>query len=457
MGVAKGSQLGSPERLKEKHKLVKPKATTVATSTEYGVANAELQTAQERHRDLQSRITILSQRAAAAEERATAAEERAKTAEERANIADERATAAEERATTAEERANTADERATAAEERANTADKKATAAEERTNAAEERANTAEERASVAEEAVQDTQRTIQDLQERLAHTEHRMHELEREANRRAREADQRTTEAKRRLLVEDQPCWAIDREEIQFTGEELGIGGWAEVKVAKFRAVRVAAKCLHSQIISPYNRDLFIREMNMAARVRHPNLLLFVGATLKGELIILTELMPTSLRAILQLGKPLTQQHLLSIACDIAKALNYLHQMTPDPIIHRDVSSANVLLDYGCNSNWKAKLSDYGSANFLRQLETASPGNPTYAAPEANIPAQQSNKMDIFSFGVLLVEMCTAQFPDTAARERLIHSIEEPSLVRLIRECIAKDKDRRPSATKLVTCLNEL
>ena len=507
MGVAKGSQLGSSERLKEKHKLVKPKATTVATSTEYGVANAELQTAQERHRDLQARITILSQRATAAEERAntaeeraniaderaTAAEERAKTAEERANtaeeraniaderataaeerattveeranaaeeranISDERATAAEERATTAEERENTADERATAAEERANTADKKATAAEERTNTATERANTAEERASVAEEAVQDTQGTIQDLQERLAHTEHRMHELEREANRRAQEADQRTTEAKRRLLVEDQPSWAIDREEIQFTGEELGKGGWAEVKVAKFRAVRVAAMCLHSQIISPYNRDLFIREMNMAARVRHPNLLLFVGATLKGELIILTELMPTSLRAILQPGKPLTQQHLFSIACDIAKALNYLHQMTPDPIIHRDVSTANVLLDYhGCNSNWKAKLSDYGSANFLRQLETAGPGNPTYAAPEANIPAQQSNKMDIFSFGVLLVEMYTAQFPDTAARERLIHSIGEPSLVRLIRECIAEDKDRRPSATKLVTWLTEL
>ena len=59
----------------------------------------------------------------------------------------------------------------------------------------------------------------------------------EREANRRAQEAEQRAAEAERWLLVEDQPFWAVDREEIQFTVEELGIGGWAEVKVAKFRA----------------------------------------------------------------------------------------------------------------------------------------------------------------------------------------------------------------------------
>ena len=154
-------------------------------------------------------------------------------------------------------------------------------------------------------------------------------------------------------------------------------------MKITKFRGTHVAAKCLYSQIISHYNRDLFIREMYMyeAARVRHPNLLLFVGATLQGELTILTELMPTNQG---ELGE-LPRQPLISISCDIATALNYLHLMRPDPIIHRDVSSANVLLDHGSDNSWRAKLSDYGSVNFLRQLETVSPGNPTYAAPEAN------------------------------------------------------------------------
>ena len=136
---------------------------------------------------------------------------------------------------------------------------------------------------------------------------------------------------------------------------------------------------------------------------------------------------MPTSLRALLKPGKPLTQQHLISITCDVTKALNYLHLMTPDPIIHRDVSSANVLLDHGLDNTCSAKVSDYGSAKFLRQLETAGPGNPTYAAPEAFIPAHQSRKMDIFSFGASLTSRDVYCMIPTA-RERFIRSIGEPS-----------------------------
>ena len=95
-------------------------------------------------------------------------------------------------------------------------------------------------------------------------------------------------------------PSWVVDRQEVDLTGEELGKGGWAVVKVAHFRGQRVAAKCLHGQIISPYNRRIIQREMQIADRIRHPNLLQFLGATLEGEPLILTELMPTSLRAVL-------------------------------------------------------------------------------------------------------------------------------------------------------------
>ena len=79
-------QLGSPERIREKRKMIRkqPKAATVATCTEHGGVGVELQESQEREMTLQARITTLSQRAAAAEERATTAEERATTAEERA-------------------------------------------------------------------------------------------------------------------------------------------------------------------------------------------------------------------------------------------------------------------------------------------------------------------------------------------------------------------------------------
>ena len=207
---------------------------------------------------------------------------------------------------------------------------------------------------------------------------------------------------------------------------------------------------------MSDYNRRLFIREMNMAARVRHPNLLQFIGATLSGEMIILTELMPTSVRQELENEHTFSPNQITSISLDVAKALNYLHLMHPAPIIHRDISSANVLLESGPNNTWRAKVSDYGSVNLLQRLRTATPGNPTYAAPEAANATLQSPKMDIFSFGVLLVEMCTAHFPDIADQEHLIRSIQQPNMVALIRRCLAEDRSARPSARDIITELSK-
>ena len=201
---------------------------------------------------------------------------------------------------------------------------------------------------------------------------------------------------------------WVVERREIQLTQQELGRGGWATVRVAVFRGAHVAAKCIHGEIASDYNIQLFKREMNVASRIRHPNLLQFIGATLEGEMVILTELMPTSLRREL----PLHPSQVTTISLDVARALNYLHLMRPHPLIHRDISSANVLLEPLPGGRWRAKVSDYGSVNLQQKLHTAHPGNPCYSAPEAGDPNQQSPKMDIFSFGVLLLEMLTGEFP---------------------------------------------
>ena len=63
--------------------------------------------------------------------------------------------------------------------------------------------------------------------------------------------------------------------------------------------------------------------------------------------------------------------------------ALNYLHQKKPEPIIHRDVSSANVLL-WRQGDQWRGKVSDYGTPNFMQQTMTVAPGAMIYSAPEA-------------------------------------------------------------------------
>ena len=245
-----------------------------------------------------------------------------------------------------------------------------------------------------------------------------------------------------------DEQSWVVNKEEIEFTGQELGKGGWAIVKVAKFRGLQVAAKCLHNLIVSSYNRQLFAREMSIASRVRHPNLVQFLGATVDGEPTILMEKMYTSLRSVLE-RRPFNPPQITSIGLDVARALNYLHLMQPDPIIHRDISSANVLLDPGPDNTWKAKVSDYGSANLLLHLNTSSPGSPVYAAPEAGEPTRQSPKMDVYSYGVLLLEMCTRTFPNPGNRETLVQTVRHPRMATLIQQCLQQEpKDRLPMTT---------
>ena len=284
------------------------------------------------------------------------------------------------------------------------------------------------------------------------------------EAERRVRESERGREEAQRRLAQmsleerggEGERHWLLQRGEIHMTNQKLGKGGWAKVKVAEFRGERVAAKVLYKDLQSPYYHDVFAREMNMASRCRHPNLVQFIGASMDEEMVILMELMPTSLRQHLTSNAPaiLSAAFRISVSLDVAKALNYLHLMQPHPIIHRDISSANVFLEPLSNQKWRAKVTDYGSVNLQNQLQTENPGNPVYSAPEARIPSRQSTKMDIFSYGVLLVEMCTARFPDVDKRAAMIHSIQERHWVDLIHQCLQQNSRQRPMASEVITQL---
>ena len=179
-------------------------------------------------------------------------------------------------------------------------------------------------------------------------------------------------------------PDWVISRDQIQLTEKCIGRGGWGFVVEGKYCGCTVAVKQVYNDLLtlSSHNIELFEREMTIASRCRHPCLLQFIGATNdEGSPLFVTELMETSLRKLLE-QRSLSTAEVVVISLDVARALNYLHQKKPRPIIHRDISSANVLL-WRQADQWRGKVSDYGAANFMQHTLSISPGAAVYSAPE--------------------------------------------------------------------------
>ena len=177
---------------------------------------------------------------------------------------------------------------------------------------------------------------------------------------------------------------WVVNRSDIQITrSRELERGAWGVVYRGRFHYCDVAVKERHEEITG-WSRDMFEREVNMASKCRHPCLLLFIGATNdERPPLLVTELLECSLRNRLYPSPgELPVENEQAISLDVACALHYLHEKKPEPILHNDVSSSNVLL-WRSGNGWKAKLSDYGTANFVHRSNINCAGAPVYSAPE--------------------------------------------------------------------------
>ena len=262
------------------------------------------------------------------------------------------------------------------------------------------------------EQREENAQRQLMEAIQREENTQRQMAQREENLQRQLREMTQREENSQRQLTLKDrrvnelrislstaqqriselrcqETCdWVIARNEIQMTNRCLGRGAWGIVHEGTYCGSKIAVKQIHELILSPHNRRQFEREMNIASKCRHPCLLQYIGATNdKGSPLFVTELMETSLRALLE-HRQLSATEIAIISLDVARALYYLHQKRPSPIIHRDVSSANVLL-WRQGDQWRAKVSDYGTANFMQNARTVAPGAPIYSAPEARTSNQ--------------------------------------------------------------------
>jgi serine/threonine protein kinase len=249
---------------------------------------------------------------------------------------------------------------------------------------------------------------------------------------------------------------WKVPREAVVLESV-IGGGGWGSVHKGR---LQVAVKQCYPNIMSKQNLVRLKREMRMLALIRHPNLLQFIAAVFdenedhrRRPPYIITELLDTSLRSAYE-DAQLPSHSLLSIFKDTARALDYLHRRH-EPIIHRDVSSANVLLKRQPNEKWIAKLSDLGSANLAREAYTMNEGARVYCAPEAftfdaNARSQGTltPKVDVYSYGVMLCEVATSTFPDGVQFSSMLTRVrrEWPQLHQLIVACTIQSPEQRPT-----------
>ncbi|KAL1212398.1 putative LRR receptor-like serine/threonine-protein kinase [Cardamine amara subsp. amara] len=234
-------------------------------------------------------------------------------------------------------------------------------------------------------------------------------------------------SEAPRRFNTEKRPSnQSIGTKEWQFTYSEvlkmtnnfervLGKGGYGKVYYGKLDDTQVAVKMLfHSSADQDYKH--FKAEVELLLRVHHRHLVGLVGYCDDGDnLALIYEYMANGdLKENMsgeRGGHVLTWENRMQIAMEAAQGLEYLHNGSTPPMVHRDVKTSNILL----NELYQAKLADFGLSRSSpvdgeSYVSTIVAGTPGYLDPEYNRTNLLSEKTDVYSFGVVLLEIITNQ-----------------------------------------------
>ncbi|KAK6919703.1 hypothetical protein RJ641_015607 [Dillenia turbinata] len=205
---------------------------------------------------------------------------------------------------------------------------------------------------------------------------------------------------------------WNIDFSELT-VGTRVGIGFFGEVFRGIWNGTDVAIKVFLEQDLTAENMEDFCNEISILRRLRHPNVILFLGACTKPpRLSMVTEYMEMgSLYYLIHLSgqkKKLSWRRRLKMLRDICRGLMCIHRMK---VIHRDLKSANCLV----NKHWTVKICDFGLSRVMTDThmrDSSSAGTPEWMAPELIRNEPFTEKCDIFSLGVIMWELCTLNRP---------------------------------------------
>lgn len=233
-----------------------------------------------------------------------------------------------------------------------------------------------------------------------------------------------------------------------------------------------------------------FLSELSIIACLRHKNLVQLQGWCVeKGELLLVYEFMPNgSLDNVLYQdtkgGAPLKWSYRYNIAVGLASALTYLHQECEQQVIHRDIKTSNIMLD----ASYNARLGDFGLARLMDHdkspVSTLTAGTMGYLAPEYLQYGKATEKTDVFSYGVVILELACGRRPiereedsqkmvnlvdwvwklyyegkiAAAADERMNGEFEEAEMKKLLLvglSCANPDSAERPSMRRVLQILN--
>ena len=239
-----------------------------------------------------------------------------------------------------------------------------------------------------------------------------------------------------------------------------LGKGGFGEV----FKGLRdgvdeVAVKVIRISNCTPNVIAQFKAEIDLISKLRHRNIVQFYGACIHPQdLYMVTELMSNDLFSVLRLPREVEKYKWSGIygrdvLVGVASGLNYLHSRSP-PVVHRDVKSPNILVMEGV-----AKLADVGVARTMRgdvPDMTAQRGfTIAWAAPEVVYRRRATEKIDIWSLGVIMWEVVSGKLPRPGTL--VLPAAAPQSLKVLYSRCMSDNPVGRPSALEVVTKLRTI
>ncbi|XP_058212207.1 wall-associated receptor kinase 1-like [Rhododendron vialii] len=266
-----------------------------------------------------------------------------------------------------------------------------------------------------------------------------------------------------------------------------LGQGGYGVVYKGILPDKRVVA-IKKSKVMDVSQIEQFINELLILTQVNHRNVVKVLGCCFESEVPELVYEYISNGTLYQHIHKTLswlTLDHRLRIAIEAASALSYLHSAASIPIIHRDIKSANILLD----SNYVAKIADFGASRLVpldqTQVSTLVQGTVGYLDPEYLQSSQLTEKSDVYSFGVVLAELLTGKNPiclERSERERnlatyfilsmkenRLSQIWEPRVARegtseqlqaiaeLVKRCLCLKSEERPLMKEVVMELEHL